>query len=230
MELNEVADRVYHITTKTQYDLASTFMRVQEFYESPFKGIRGHFFTHEQYMDTHVNNSERSGTEQATFTYLEDWSGFNVPGNVFNKWLGKFPKNSLWEKEQKLVDLIRNQNKSNKTNKFYVIGTYTDSGATSTIDHELSHAWFYLDPKYKKEMLKLVSKFPKAAKDQLKLDLKEDGYTPSVFDDEIIAYMSTNPMTYTKKMFKNKKVPWEKILEFQEKFSDFKDEKIDKTD
>lgn len=230
MELSVVTKNVFHVKAETQYDLASTFMRVQEFYESPFEGIRGHFFTHEQYMDTHVRSNKRSSTEEIKFTYLEDWEGFNVPGNVFNKWTTLFSRHGLWDKEQELVDLVHGELKS-KTNKFYVIGTYEEEAADkSVIDHELSHAWFYLDPKYKKEMLKLVRKFPKAAKTQLKLDLKEEGYDPSVFDDEIIAYMSTNPMTYTKKMFKKKPIPWEKILEFQEQFSNFKEEKLDKTD
>lgn len=226
MKINEVADGVYHITTETLYELASTFMRFQEFYESPFKEIRGHFFTHEQYMDVHVNSSKRSGKDDAKFTYFEDWAGFNVPGNVFNSFLGKFPKQKLWKKEQNLINLIRTKTKNNTTSKFYVIGT-SASEHLSTIDHELSHAWFYLDPKYKREMLKILRKFPETAKDQLRIDLKKDGYAVEVYNDEMIAYMSTNPMTYTKDMFKNKKIPWDKILEFQTTFSEFKAENLD---
>lgn len=225
MKINEVADDVYHITTETQYELTSTFMRVQEFYESPFRDIRGHFFTHEQYMDTHVNSSKRSGTEDAKFTYLEDWAGFNVPGNVFNNFLGKFPKRKLWKKEQNLIDLVRTKTK-NKTNKFYVIGTCADE-PTSTINHELSHAWFYLDPNYKRTMLKLVRKLPEAAKQQLKQYLQNDGYTSKVINDEIVAYLSTNNMTHTAKQFEKKKIPWNAVLEFQKTFADFKEEKID---
>ncbi len=225
LEVEEIADSVFHIIAETQYDVTSTFMRVQEFYESPFPEIRGHFFTHEQYMDMCAHKNDRSGSDEIVFSYFEDWAGFNVPGNIFNKWVTKFSKKGLWEKEQDLVDLVYDSLEK-KTNKFYVIGTYIDC-ESKTIDHELSHAWFYLDPEYKRTMLKLFRKLPVYAKKQLKRYLDSDGYTPEVFDDEIIAYLSTNQMTYTTKQFGKKKVPWDHVLKFQETFEEFKDEKLD---
>lgn len=228
LEVEELTDGVFHIKAETQYDVTSTFMRVQEFYESPFKEIRGHFFTHEKYMDTCARGSDRSGSEEIIFSYFEDWSGFNVPGNVFNKWVRLFSKKGLWDKEQELVDLVYDKLEK-KTNKFYVIGTYSD-GHNKTIDHELSHAWFYLDQEYKRTMLSLLRKFPKLAKQQLRKYLKTVGYTPEVFDDEIVAYLATNPMTYVAKQFEDEDIPWEDILEFQETFEEFKEEKFDDED
>lgn len=225
LQVEEIVDGVFHVVAETQYDLTSTFMRVQEFYESPFPEIRGHFFTHEQYMNTCARGSNRSGSEEIKFSYFEDWAGFNVPGNIFNKWVRLFSKKGLWEKEQTLVDLIYEQLEK-KTSKFYVIGTYAD-GESKTINHELSHAWFYLDPEYKKATLKLVRKLPTTAKQQLKRYLKKDGYTPEVFDDEIVAYLSTSPMTSTAKQFGDETIPWDNVLEFQETFEKFKEEKID---
>ena len=106
-----------------------------------------------------------------------------------------------------------------------MIGTY-DSGDL-TINHELSHAWFYLDRKYKAASLKLVRSLPKTVVKQLGTYLLNDGYTKAVINDEIIAYLSTNTMEETAKMFKGKKVPWDKIYNFQKAFWEAKDEKID---
>ena len=108
-----------------------------------------------------------------------------------------------------------------------MIGTYTDSTDTKTIDHELSHAWYYLKPEYKKAALKLVRALPEKLKEHLKKHLIKEGYTSGVIDDEIVAYLSTNPMTYSEKMFKGIRTPWTKILSFQQNFEDFKDEYID---
>ena len=220
LSIDEITDDVFHIETETQYEIASTFMRVQEFYESSFKGIRGRFFTHEQFMDAYAQFEENGN-----FTYFEETIGFNVPGKAFNKYVKLFSKHELWEKEQDLIDLI-DDNLETKTDKFYIIGTYAKSDDKGVIDHELSHAWYYLDPTYKRTMLKLVHKLPKTIKDQIGRHLKKEGYSSSVFNDEIIAYMATNPMTYTADMIKNK-IPWDKVLEFQLAFKEFKDEKID---
>lgn len=219
LSIDEITDDVFHVQTETQYELTSTFMRVEEFYESSFKGIRGRFFTHEQFMDAYAEFFDKK------FSYFDDIVGFNVPGNAFNKWVKLFSKYELWEKEQNLIDLI-NDNLEKKTDKFYVIGTYSGADDKRAIDHELSHAWYYLDPTYKRTMLKLVHKLPKTVKNQLIQYLKKEGYARRVFNDEIIAYMATNPMTYTDDMFKSK-IPWEKVLEFQLAFEEFKNEKID---
>ena len=219
LSIDEITDGVFHIETETQYEIASTFMRVQEFYESSFKGFRGHYFTHEQYMDAYAEFSDKK------FTYFDDCIGFNIPGHAFNKWVKLFSKYELWEKEQDLIDLVYD-NLTTKTDNFCVLGTYSEADDKYIIDHELSHAWYYLDPKYKRTMLKLVRKLPKAVKNQLINHLKEEGYSSRVHNDEIIAYMATNPMTYTADMIKSK-IPWDKVLEFQLTFKEFKDEKID---
>ena len=75
----EIFPNCFILNFKTQYELSSTFMRVQEFYESPFKNIKNKLFSHIQFMDTYAN-------EYGNFTYTSDWAGFNVPGNVFNRW------------------------------------------------------------------------------------------------------------------------------------------------
>ena len=221
LSVSEITENVFHVEAESQYEIASTFMRVQEFYESPYKGIRGHFFTHEQYMDTCAFGNKRSAQDEPVFSYFEDWAGFNVPGNVFRNWLDKFPRKSMWDKELELVNLI--DENVEEGNKFYVIGTYD----ADTINHELSHAWYYLDRKYRKTMGDIADKLSDRAKEQLKKYIIAEGYVAAVVRDETIAYLSTNEMTRTAKMFDKVPVPWKIVYELQKTFEKFKEEKID---
>ena len=109
---HKVADGIYLLRFKTQYELTSTFLRVQEHYELP--QFHGRIFTLEQYMDWYV-------AENGAFTYFQDWSGFNVPSTAFQPFYeGKF--DPLTRKEKRLLGLFRNLQ-----GRFYVIGIY-DSG------------------------------------------------------------------------------------------------------
>ena len=65
---HKIADGIYLLRFETQYEVTSTFLRVQEHYESP--QFHGRIFTLEQYMDWYV-------AENGAFTYFQDWSGFN---------------------------------------------------------------------------------------------------------------------------------------------------------
>ena len=226
LEVTEVAEGVLHVSAKTQYEIASTFMRVQEFYESPYGEIRGQYFTHERYMDICAYGNKRSAADEIVFSYLEDWNGFNVPGHIFDEWVHLFSEHYLWDKEKKLIDLVYEKQ---STNNFYVIGT-NDEGATGDYDHELSHAWYYLDKKYKKKMVGLVKKLSKSAKEQIKDHLMDDGYRDGVVEDETIAYLTTNTMIEVEELFEKTRIPWTTVLKFQKAFAKFKEEKIDKND
>jgi hypothetical protein len=79
---HKIADGIYLLRFKTQYELTSTFLRVQEYYESP--RFQGRIFTLEQFMDWYA-------AQYGSFSYFEDWSGFNVPSTAFQPFFdGKF--------------------------------------------------------------------------------------------------------------------------------------------
>jgi hypothetical protein len=69
----KVADAIYLLRFETQYEITSSFLRIQEHYESPH--FSGRVFTLEEFMDWYA-------AEYGAFTYLEDWSGFNVPSTA----------------------------------------------------------------------------------------------------------------------------------------------------
>jgi hypothetical protein len=167
---NRVARGIYLLQFKTQYELAATFLRVQEHYESP--KFHGRIFSLEQYMDWYA-------TRYGNFTYYQDWSGFNVPSTAFAPFYqGKF--DPLSEKERRLLRLFENLRE-----RFYVIGVY-DDGAKSSLTHELAHALFFTDADYRQAVRDAMRGYDTSA---LAQKLAEVGYGKHVIPDEVQAYL-----------------------------------------
>jgi len=216
MRIVKPTPQILHLKARNQYQLASTFMRLQEFYESPFKDIQNKYFTIEQYMDRYAEKYEN-------FTYTADWSGFNVPGNVVNKFFDKF-RNDLLDKETKLYNLIQDNLESNK---YYLIGTYTDD---TVIDHELSHAFYYLDPKFRKKMDNLTDSLSTKHHKLFFRTLENQGYCKKVLKDETQAYLATSDMLELTEQLEEEKLPWNIILEYKKVFAETKEENIKETE
>lgn len=168
-----ITPRIVHLNFKDHYQLATTFLRFQEHYESP--KFRGKVFSHEEYMDWYA------ATHGGKFSYVEDWEGFNIPSRVLRRFYkGDF--DPLWNKERAFLDLFRG-----KKGRFYVIGTSGENGDPETLRHEIAHGLFYTVPAYKREVLAVLKT----------LDLsqvfgflgKDQGYHPRVFLDEAHAYI-----------------------------------------
>jgi hypothetical protein len=163
---HKVAEGIYLLRFKTQYELTSTFLRVQEHYESP--QFHGRIFTLEQYMDWYV-------AENGAFSYFQDWSGFNVPSTAFQPFYeGKF--DPLTRKEKRLLALFRNLKE-----RFYVIGIY-DDGKKGTLTHELAHALFFIDDDYRQAVREAMRGYDTSA---LEKQLAKAGYARHVIPDEV---------------------------------------------
>lgn len=210
MKVELISEGIYHIRAENRYQLTSTFMRMQEFYESP--KFRGKVFGIEEYMDWYAS-------EYGNFTYTSDWSGFNVPGNIVRKFFELF-WDDLFEKEHSLYELIEKQVEGKE--KFYLIGTFEDG---AVVDHELAHAFFYLDPVYKRRATKLVTELGSDFRDVVFKNLVEQGYHEKVFVDEAQAYLSTSSMTENYNDFGDG-IPWDNVLKLQLHFQDAKEEKL----
>jgi hypothetical protein len=167
---SKVAKGIYLLRFKTQYELAATFLRVQEHYESP--RFHGRIFSLEQYMDWYA-------TRYGNFTYYKDWSGFNVPSTAFQPFYeGKF--DPLSEKEKQLLRLFKNLRE-----RFYVIGI-CDSGARGSLTHELAHALFFTDAPYRQAVRAAMRGYDTSA---LEKRLTKAGYAKHVIPDEVHAYL-----------------------------------------
>lgn len=176
--------RIFHVTHNTQYELCMTFVRLQEFYESPNKKFRGQEFTFEEYMDWYAQTQGNG-----VFTYTDDWGGFNVPSNVVHNFFVTIDRHlsDLRPREMELMEAlvkfgiyVFNEDEE----PYYLIGTPKECNL-STVEHEMRHAWFYLVPEYRKAVERAVNKYKLKG---LRKQLKKMGYGSNVILDEIHAY------------------------------------------
>lgn len=183
MELVQHSDaRIIHVNLKTQYDVCATFLRLQEFYESPYPNIQGQFFSLDMYMDTYA-------ADRGNFTYTSDWSGFNVPGSVIIEFAELFAP-YLTLRERNLLETCR-EFLDAEDPQFYLIGTYGEDNAV-TIDHELAHAFYYLDHEYRENANILVAALKAPQKHKFIETLTGFGYANDVLRDETQAYLATD--------------------------------------
>lgn len=207
-KIKEVRPKVFLFEFKDTYDMCMHFLRYQEYYESASSKYRGHKFTIFDFMRWY---SKTYG--HGAFTYCTDWDGFNIPGSVIREIAtrgildyNKYDR-AMWE------GYCHGVNKAG--NKIYIIGAVKGSNA---LKHEVAHAFFYLHPKYKKEMTKLVKALPATIADKMKHHLKRVGYTPKVYVDEMQAYLSTG----LTELFGHDTTKWKTEREpFEKAFNEF---------
>jgi hypothetical protein len=158
----------------SQEELGLTFMRFQEHYESANPEFRDKIFTLGQlkrwYSETYGANN-----------YHTTWVGFNFPSKVLIPFReGLF--DPLTIEEQRLLDLFKYRN-----DNFYIIGAQNNS----TLRHELSHALYASNAKYRDEINTFLNKNKSKLKQTSKYILNK-GYCQEVLYDEIQAYITDN--------------------------------------
>lgn len=226
MKIQEPLERIVHVRFAERRDLAATFLRFQEHYESPM--FKGKVFNLEEFRKWYVNNSSSNsssgdsnssnGKKTRKFSYYEDWDGFNVPSRIFEPFYqGEF--NPLSRKEKKLLDALEEWREEEK--QFYVIGTSGQSDM-STLRHEIAHGLFYTRPEYQKEVLNILKKIPVEERRALEkfLERESGGYHPDVFEDEMQAYIIEN-LYYLKKKGINTKNLQPVARELKSKFKEY---------
>ncbi len=213
-KVTEPIEGVAHVHFENQYDVTSTFMRLQEFYESPYDNIKGKEFEVEEYMDTYADDT-------GNFTYNTDWSGFNVPGNIVNEFFSQpwhYYLDKEWKLNQALVPFKR------RGEPYYVIGTFKEE----TIDHELAHAMYYLKPEYKETMDNLTSQMTSECYVDFEKALKDLGYCNEVIRDEMQAYLATSSYWYLLKHFSTICFPWRMVRHYRKAFNAAKETYMEK--
>jgi hypothetical protein len=185
-----IKPNIYCVLVDDNYDRAMLFCRYQEFYESPYKRFRGKPFTWMEYMRFY-----KDAWKKKTFTYPEDWSGYNIPGNIVHKANHLFCYDTEYDRIMNDIYFhcaIDSQNKNNNTRcNWYLIGA--SSKDLKTLDHEIAHGLYYINKDYKKDVNRLISDIKPIHYEKLKKKLVKMGYVndKKIIDDEIQAFMST---------------------------------------
>lgn len=221
--INKPFPGVIHLVFQNQTTLTKAFMRMQEFYESPFGDERGSFrgrlFSRDEFKAAYAKENG-TGTGYGEFSYYTDWNGFNVPGDVADKFMELFTPDFM---EEYMVAAIKQSREPGQP--YYVIGTHS-YGDTTTIDHELSHAFFHLDEFYRRGVMDMVTPLPSGFRRTVNDSLKEMGYYEDVFDDELAAYLSTSNMYDIDQDFHYDNTPWHRVLGFQKHFYEYLKKKL----
>lgn len=189
-EVKPIRPNIFAVSIKDNYQRTMLFCRYQEFYESPYKEIRGKFFTWEKFMMIYKDRRKNK-----LFTYPEDWSGFNIPSNVVEKGLNVFSSdkgpydeimNDIWFHCENYPLRLQQPR-----TKWYLIGA--DSFKSKTMDHEIAHGLYYTNHNYKKYCDYLISEIKQSHYEKLTKKLVKMGYINEkrIIDDEIQAFMST---------------------------------------
>ncbi len=185
---------IFLLSSTSNVELAWTFLRAQETYESPNPDFRDKQFLLKDFKKWYSKDNETEGE----FTYAEDWAGFNLPSRV----LHKLYSNSIrdFNEYDALLKRIYHTCINNSSNDFYLIGALKSNEIT--INHELSHALFDLDSQYRKDMMSIINQFKRKYEkfyNRIVDDIITTGYDYSVIPDEVQAYLSTDPKYYARK-------------------------------
>ena len=170
---NQILKNVYFIKFSEKSEAAKTFLRFQEYYESP--QFKGKIFTLKEYIKWYKTKSG-----DGTFSYYEDWSGFNIPGYILEPFYnGEFK--FLSKREKELLELFKD-----KKEKFYIIACAEADEAT--LMHKKMHGLYYTNEKYRNKVKEILSKIDCSDIHQM---LADYGYHKDVFVDETHAYLCT---------------------------------------
>lgn len=175
-DLFDIGRGIYHAVFPDHHTMGMTLVRLQEHYESP--EFRGKIFTLEEFKDWYMKEKCRD-----SFTYCEDWAGFNIPSSVIRPFLdGRFSGISALE------DILI-QELYMLPHPFYLIAT-SDPADGRNLRHEMSHALWHLDPDYRNKARRHLACLPEAVRADVDWRLERAGYHQAVHDDELAAYMA----------------------------------------
>lgn len=193
-EVIEILPNIFAVIIKNNYDRGMLFCRYQEYYESPFDEVRGKNITLEDFMKIYTSKNKKR-----SFTYTDDWVGYNIPSEVLVR-ASKTFLDSRTTYDEIMLDIIEycegviaGKNK-NTHQPWYLIGV--DKLSSRTIDHEITHGLYYTNVHYKVEMDYLISHIKPKVFEHLKKALIKIGYHDDIklINDEIQAYMSTGKL------------------------------------
>ncbi len=177
--LREVTDKVWVAEFTSDYNLAMTFLRYQEYYESPNPKFFRNPFAINEYVDWYSKGKK--------FEYHLDWTGFNIPSKFIFECQNNIPDHNDWDK---IMSDIITEIKTSSGDVFYLLGV--KKGDNKVLEHEIAHGLFFTNKEYQDEMTELYNSLPPPLTKKIHKYLSSTGgYSKEVFMDETQAYMAT---------------------------------------
>ena len=182
-KIEKVKPKIFAVIIEDSYDRAMTFLRIQEFYESPNPAFRGNKdFSFSEYMKWYTKEYGKG------FTYGSDWSGFNVPLETAYTCYDTLT-DRYTDYDDVMETIIHKLYELNGDDTDgYIIGV--GNTKDDTFQHEVCHGLYTTNKEYKA----LVDEITETIEwqDYLKFEgnLLDMGYTANMIPDEIQAYLA----------------------------------------
>jgi hypothetical protein len=181
-KIEKVKPKIFAVIIEDSYDRAMTFLRIQEFYESPNPAFRGNKdFSFSEYMKWYTNEYGKG------FTYGSDWNGFNVPlvtaYTCYDTLTDRYTDYD--DVMETIIHKLYELNGDDADG--YIIGVGNTEG--DTFKHEVCHGLYYINPNYKATADAVTALIHNENYNIFEKNLLEMGYTESVIKDEIQAYL-----------------------------------------
>lgn len=201
MELTEIKPNIYHAEFDERHQLLLTMIRMQEYYESPYKDIKGKVFPLDELIASFMKDTGR-------FDYFSEVIACNVPGEIAMQFYEDYGM-KLTSRERKLRDKLP------KRKSFYLIATC----GKDSLDHEVAHGFYHLDKNFRKEMDALTDKLPD--KGSLIIELVKLGYSMDVMDDEIQAFLATTQLSELPELFDGFAIDYKFVSKYRRIFDKY---------
>lgn len=189
-KLTQISEKIFALEIPSNWDRAMVFLRAQEFYESASPRFKNKDFDIWDYLRWY---SVERDVATGTFDYPMDWAAYNIPIKTIVKSLdvvtGTYSPYDIFMDE--ILHQIFNQYEAGEDDT-YLVGV--KDLADKNLPHELSHALWYTNPKFKKEATALLKDVPTDLLTEGKATLARMGYHKAVLTDEFIAYTATGDM------------------------------------
>ena len=181
VNIREVTPNVFLCEFPTQYLLTSTFIRFQEYYESP--EFKGKFFTMEEYEDYYAE-------EFGNFDYYQKVGGCNFTSSCVDAWMEQDIQLLLREKEIEFIFKFKKDTGKTFKEKFYIIGiVYNDETLSKNIKHEVAHGLFNTNQTYRENVKEILENHKEADLSIIEEYLELKNYHKDAFEDETQAYL-----------------------------------------
>ncbi len=189
-KLTQVSEKIFALEIPNNWDRAMVFLRAQEFYESASPRFKNKDFDIWDYLRWY---SVERDVATGTFDYPMDWAAYNIPIKTvvqsLDVFTGEYTPYDIFMDE--ILHQIFNQYEVGEHDTYLVGVKDLDD---KNLAHELSHALWYTEPKFKKEATTLLKEVPADLLTEGKSTLSRMGYHKAVLTDEFIAYTATGDM------------------------------------